>query len=142
MQLSAHDIEIWAKTVYGEARGESGAARQLMAWTIRNRAVQRYRGDSIAACAQWHAQYSCWNAADPNYRLVCDVSLDDPIFRYCMLSALLVVDAEQKSDPTHGARHYHTTDKPSWAKTWPPIWAVDHTPCATIGRHQFYNDVA
>ena len=141
IDISAHDVDILSRTIYGEARGEDSIGRQCVAWTIRNRAVQRYRGDSIASCAQWAHQYSCWNANDPNYKLLNEITAADRVFRYCMLSALLVVDADQKSDLTKGARHYHTTDKPAWSKTWPPTWAVGHTPCAVVGRHQFYNDV-
>lgn len=141
MIISARDVDILARTLYGEARGEDGIGRQCVAWTIRNRAVQRYRGDSIAACAMWPHQYSCWNPTDPNYRLLNEVTLADFVFRYCFLSSLLVVDADQKSDPIAGARHYHAIAQPAWAQSWPPDWAVGHTPCATVGRHVFYSGV-
>lgn len=141
MKISARDVDILARTLYGMARGEDGVVRQCVGWTIRNRAVQRYRGELIAVCAQWPGQYPCWEVTDPSYRLLNEVTTADEMFRYCLLSALLVVDADQRSDPTHGARHYHPTAAPGWAKTWPPSWAVGHAPCAVVGRNQFYSDV-
>ena len=134
------DVEILARTLYGEARGEPYLGKMCVGWVVKNRAAAHFRGTTVADCCQSPAQFSCWNTSDPNYQLINSVNLGNPVYRECFRAALEALDATV--DPTHGATHYHTIAQPKWAKTWPPSWAQGHTPCATVGEHVFYRGIA
>ncbi|HRC26301.1 MAG TPA: cell wall hydrolase [Alphaproteobacteria bacterium] len=131
------EADILARTLWGEARGEGTAGMQAVAAVVLNRvALAEARGgmwwgvDVISVCLKpW--QFSCWNRADPNYRSLSAVGLEDPYFRNAILIARAAL-AGRLRDPTGGATHYHATGvRPDWAK--------GVTPTATIGRHVFYS---
>ena len=139
MNISAKDVDVLARTIYGEARGEDRVGQICVGWVVRNRAELGYRGNSLSECALKRWQFSCWNADDPNYQKLNQVDLSDEVYRECMRNALQVIAGG--IDPTNGATHYHTISKPKAAVSWPPNWAEGHQPCATIGRHVFYKGV-
>lgn len=60
----ANSIDILAKTLYHEARGEGEAGLRAVASVIHNRAVKRYgkvSGTLCASEAKRKMQFSCWN---------------------------------------------------------------------------------
>ena len=63
-----HDIDILARTIYGEARGEKTAGKKAVACVIMNRykAKKWFSGKTIAETCQKPWQFSCWNKNDPN----------------------------------------------------------------------------
>jgi N-acetylmuramoyl-L-alanine amidase len=151
-QFSAADVDIMARTLYGEARGSTRDDRLACGWVIRNRAViatqfmQKFRrrhpnfGDgSLAAVCLDPFDFSCWNKNDPNRskldRLILPGSLNDKVFFECMMCAMMVIDGTV-SDPTFGSTHYHTV-----AMGWPKAWGERKNPVITIGAHAFYNTV-
>ena len=81
-------------------------------------------------------QFSCWNEGDPNLPIITAVTLQDQRYRSCFRAALSAYDRSEK-DPTFGATHYFTTARPKLAQTWPPEWAMEMIPLATIGAHEF-----
>lgn len=98
--MEDHDTDILARTIWGEARGESMAGKIAVAWTVRNRAAiaaayeqahgvarQHYGDDSIASACQMPSQYSCWNDDDVNRVAVLSVTESDPAFRDCLAVA-------------------------------------------------------
>lgn len=128
------DIDIVARTLWGEARGENYQGRVAVAWVIRNRATKspayNWPNTPKAVCLQ-PKQFSCWNDNDPNLSELKQVTTQDSIFKECLDIARFVL-TKDISDPTHEADHYYA----NWIKT--PSWAVGQKVTATIGKHRFY----
>lgn len=138
-QARARAIDILARTVYGEARGELVAGKEAVAAVIMNR-VRRARarrgywwGDTVEAVCTKPWQFSCWNEGDPNRPKLIAVGPDNRVFQSCIGVARRAVEG-RLDDPTGGATHYH-------AEGIRPPWARGREPSAAIGRHRFYNDI-
>lgn len=132
-------VEVLARTLFGEARGEPVRGKEAVAAVIVNR-VARARarggywwGDSIIGVCLRPWQFSCWNANDPNRARIVAVTPENKTFAACLRIARRALAGGLK-DPTGGALHYHNTH------VHPP-WAWRHAPCAEIGNHLFYNTV-
>lgn len=142
---STRDLDILARTLYGEARGEPTGGQVAVAWVIRNRASRaRFAGDLVGdigavervCLAPW--QFSCWNKGDPNRALL--MAADIPGYSAQLAIAGGVLEGTIP-DPTGGADHYYTEAAPSWAGVWPPSWA-EAMPKRTIGAHVFLDSGA
>jgi N-acetylmuramoyl-L-alanine amidase len=131
------EIEILAKTLYGEARGEGLIGLEAVANTIMNRvkvAKEKggkfwWGGDVISVCTKPY-QFSCWNKKDPNREKLEKLNSKDKIFAACLRIARKAVAGILK-DNTEGSTHYHT-------KAIEPFWAKNQIPDAEIGEHLFY----
>jgi spore germination cell wall hydrolase CwlJ-like protein len=123
-----------AKTVWGEARGETWLGQVAVAWTIRTRAAHPgWWGHDIASCCRQPWQYSCWNAKDPNRAQLDRLTLRDaPAFRQCLAAAAAVL-CDLEPDPTGGADHYLNLD----ALARPPAWYDPAKVTVRLGRHTF-----
>ncbi len=131
------NIDVLARTLWGEARGESKQGKEAVASVIINRSKlpKRYGGTIKEVCKQ-RKQFSCWNSGDPNLPKLLKVTVSDPIFAECLEIAKTAVDGKLV-DSTNGAKHYYAY------KAIPiPSWAIGKTPSATIGNHRFYNDIS
>lgn len=130
-------VDVLARTLWGEARGEGVQGMEAVAGVILNRvAVAQARGgkfwwggDLIQVCQKPY-QFSCWNRSDPNFRKLQDVDATDLYFATAQRIARRAVEGVL-SDQTGGATHYHE-------RSITPNWAKGVVPCATIGRHIFY----
>ena len=138
--LSFYDLEIMARTIYGEARGEKWAGKVAVAWVIRNRAEADlgrdnrpdWWGEGIAGVCLRPWQFSCWNAKDkmrPKIEAADSLKLAD-----CIRVAFAVL-TDEEPDPTKGATHYYASYIPE------PKWAQGRTPTTVIGLHKFYRIV-
>ena len=130
------EVDVLARTLWGEARGEGAEGMKAVACVVLNRVkVAKRRGsfwwgnDLIQVCQKPY-QFSCWNRSDPNFQKLQNVNDSNTDFviakgiaRRAVLSAL--------SDITSGATHYH-------AKGILPYWAKHEEPVVTIGNHIFY----
>lgn len=132
-----HDsADILARTLWGEARGETLAGIEAVANVIMNRvrfAQDRggfWWGDDITAVCQKPYQFSCWNKNDPNYFKLLAVTPDDRAFAMCQRVARRAVN-NVLTDNTMGATHYHN-DSVS------PSWTRHQSPTTRIGNHTFY----
>lgn len=134
-QGDPYTVDVLARTIYGEARGETRSGREAVAAVIVNRAERGgWWGDTIAAVCRAPWQFSCWNKGDPNRAIIERVTAADPIFRECLEIAQSAV-AGTLPDRTRGATHYHADYvSPGWAKTG--------TVSARVGAHIFYTGVA
>ena len=134
MKITAPDIEVLARTVYGEARGESDLGKLAVAWVVVNRAKRAHIGLAAACLKSIH--FSAWNNGrgnDANQLAMLTADLSDPVFARCMAAALQAAHGFGK-DPTDGARHYHAFGvSPGWAE------GRDYT---TIGGHRFYKGIS
>lgn len=133
-------VDILARTLWGEARGEPVRGIEAVAAIIVNRVKRtqerggRYWwGGTIEQVCQKPWQFSCWNDNDPNRAKLEAVNEKDRSFRICLRVARRAA-AGVLDDPTRGSTHYHT-------KTVFPPWAKTRLPAAEIGNHLFYNDV-
>jgi len=137
--VSEDAVDVLARTLWGEARGESVRGIEAVAAVVMNR-VRRARerggwwwgGDVVSVCRK-PLQFSCWNPDDPNRAKLLAVTPADPVFATCLRTARRAV-AGLLPDPTEGATHYHRTGIH-------PAWAQGRCACVEIGRHLFYNDV-
>lgn len=137
LKIHERDLDILARTIYGEARGElsypDGGIKSLEAigWVVKNRTKYMQFSPYIHKVCMQPWQFSCWNLEDPNRKILLAASFDDAVFRQCFLAATKVL-FDQSIDCTNGANHYHCIN------IAPPYWAKGHEPTATIGRHVFY----
>lgn len=135
------EIDVLARTLYGEARGEELAGIEAVASVILNRVAvaqsqsrgRYWWGHDIKSVCLKPAQFSCWNEADPNRKKLLVISPRDRAYRLCKRIAKRAV-AGDLADQTDGATHYHT-------HAVDPYWARGHVPVAEIGGHLFYRDI-
>jgi len=141
--MTPGDFDALARTIYGEARGESGRL-PLMAvgWVVRNRVdADLWRdnrpdwwGEGYFAVCHKPWQFSCWNKDDPNRAAIKAVDYRDIRLTDC-LSAAMTVLTEDDSDPTNGCTHYYRSG------TREPDWAKGRDVEVTIGNHIFFKDI-
>jgi N-acetylmuramoyl-L-alanine amidase len=130
----AFTLDVLARTLWGEARGEGRDGMRGVANTILNRAAHPgWWGRSVAEVCLKPWQFSCWLESDPNRVKLLAVDGRDRSFATA-LSVAVDALAGILPDYTFGATHYH-------ALHCRPSWAQGRTPCAVIGRHAFYNDI-
>ena len=137
--LKELDIDVMARTLWGEARSEGVKGKEAVAHVILNRLEyaknnggEYWWGNSIVTVCQRPYQFSCWNLSDPNRAQIIALDTSDIHFATCMRIAQRAVYGQLGADTTGGATHYHTVDIL-------PVWARGQTPTAIIGRHKFYN---
>ena len=125
-------VDIMARTIWGEARGEGYAAMTAVALVIKNRAANpRWWGQDIVGVCKAPKQFSCWNGDDPN-RLACAlVDKLDPVFRDALEIADHVVNGKVFDITNHADSYYANYIRE-------PAWAMYRQPVAIIGSHRFY----
>ena len=132
--MTDHDIDITARTLYGEARGQPVEGIIAVAGVIMNRVHAGRYGATPAEVCQRPWQFSCWNANDVNRVIIEHVQPGyNREFDWCQLVASLAIRG-LIHDPSGGATHYHT-------KGVAPDWSLGKTPCAVIGDHLFFKDI-
>lgn len=134
--IDPDDVDVMARTIMGEARGESDQGKIAVGWVIANRvaAGKWYSGSIFEVCRKPY-QFSCWNVGDPSLIVITKAKVGDPVFDKCVDIAQQVL-SKSAGDPTGGATHYYANyiSQPAWAK--PP---ADLT--VQIGVHLFYKSV-
>jgi uncharacterized protein (TIGR02594 family) len=131
-----NDVLTLARTVFGEARGESNAGREAVAHVVINRVNSHRFEDTVAGVCLQPSQFSCFNANDPNRPIILAETLDstNAVFQECIAVAQSVITGAV-ADNTGGATHYY-------AKTIAaPAWTVGATFTVEIGVHRFYKNV-
>jgi hypothetical protein len=159
--ITANDIVTMAKTIYGEARGESLAGQIAVGYTITKRAqiaadhVARHGGPhshygdgSLAAVCKAPRQYDCWDPGDNNFIKLVALTLDDAEFQTALYAAIGVV---QRLVPNTlpEATHYYNPKRvrrtPAWVTGVPAHDGKPAVPPAhfdsAIGNHRFYSQV-
>ena len=139
------DLDVLARTIWAEARGEGVAGQVAVGRCIRNRVEADLGHDGkpdwwdegyVGVCkAPW--QFSCWNKNDPNYAYLIGAK-PIPAAEYARArEAAAAAITSKEPDPTGGATHYYSTTMVS-----PPKW-TGHPAKRTvkIGRHVFFKDV-
>ncbi len=132
-------VDVLARTIYGEARGETVRGKEAVACVVMNR-VKRAKnrgsywwGDTVEQVCHKPWQFSCWNENDPNLEKIKKIEPGHRVFDTCLRIARRAISGSIE-DMTRGATHYHTSSvNPPWSKGRPA--------CAEIGHHLFYNDI-
>lgn len=144
----SRDVLILARTLYGEASGETQAGKEAVANVVMNRTRSRRWPNSVAkVCLQNGRlrsgkviyQFSCWNTFDPNRARIenlqpgANANFDD-----CIKIAQRAVSG-QLADNTSGATHYHATyiATPYWVEKSPNAFMTRQ-----YGVHKFYKGIA
>ena len=132
------DIDVLAKTIYGEARGEyarhdAGLAGLIAVGNVAmNRLkAQSWFGKTLREVCLKPYQFSCWNPNDPNHdKLHSSTVTIEPLFDICRWVAENVAE-ERWPDLTKGSDHYHTVQVA-------PKWSKGQKPVIRIGCHVFF----
>ncbi len=130
------EIDVLARTIFGEARSEPHEGLEAVASVVLNRVAISARkrkywwGNGVIGVCQKPYQFSCWNRDDPSYKRLINVTASNKHFATALRVARRAVIGALP-DNTHGATHYH-------ADYVDPYWAVGELPVKTIGRHIFY----
>lgn len=131
---------VLARTIYGEARSESTVGREAVAEVILNRSASgKHSNNVVEVCLQpW--QFSCWNANDPNRKLILKLEpgTGDANFDSCFAIAGAQLNA-RTNHLTDEVLHYYADyiSTPNWVRKSPN--AVMER---KIGRHLFYRGIA
>lgn len=131
ISMNDYDARILAKTMWGEARGESETGKKAVACVIFNRFLSKawYSANTVADVCLKKAQFSCWNHSDPNREKLEKLTYIElePFFE-------LIKEVLEEGDITGGATHYHTLNVN-------PAWNKEAEPTVVFGNHIFYKGV-
>ncbi len=132
------EVEIVARTVWGEARGEGRRGMAAVAHVIANRAAQGriYGGPTLRGVCLAPFQFSVWNGDDPNRRATLAVTTADPHYRAALdLVGRVVIAGNLSEVPAmvRGADHYHATTIPA------PAFTTKMARLGDVGLHRFYS---
>lgn len=131
------DVDIMARTLWGEARNQGAKGMEAVACVIMNRFNEniwysKYKGEhSIKAVCLKPKQFSCWNADDPNSKMCSSVNTTNKTFVQALEIARKAKYGKLK-DITKGANHYYSDSIKA------PKWVKDMKFCVKIGQHNFY----
>lgn len=144
--MSNYPADIFARVLWGEARGEGRTGVEAVAAVVANRCAVAKNfiakhgkphplfGDGTPeGCVTVPWQFSCLNADDPNRAKLLTVTSNDEVFVLCQETAVDAVEG-RLADPTEGALYYKTSSLP-----WPRAWGEEVPPVAVIGGQSFYD---
>lgn len=125
------DDELFARTLYGESRGETGHGKEAVANVIMTRATNpRWWGRSIRGVLLKERQFSCLWEEGANREALLAATPADPAFATCLAIAKQAI-AGELPDYCGGADSYCVVGTD-------PYWSKGLQPVITIGRHEFY----
>jgi N-acetylmuramoyl-L-alanine amidase len=130
------DMEVLARTIYGEARGEFKRiglqALEAIGHVVMNRVRQQtWFGKTVTEVCLKPMQFSCWNKTDPNYEIISKPILSSSLMDVCRQVAKSILTGKAV-DVTGGCDHYHS-------RFCVPIWAHGQHPKCAIGNHIFFD---
>ena len=120
--FSYSDLEALQRVVYCEARGEPDAGKLAVAYVVINRSS--ISGRSIAYEATKPSQFCVWGGA----------MTETGAALKCKNFAQIAMN-RSSPDPSNGATFFFSGSKY-------PYWAQGRTPCARIGGHLFFKNIA
>lgn len=125
------DLQVVARTIWGESRSEGEQGMHAVGSVIQNRVrIGGWWGDQPRTVCLKPFQFSCWNRNDPNLPKLLNLDETDP--QYVTSEGLAkVILTGDLGDIVSGADSYETKDTNAF-------WARNLTPVVTIGNHNFY----
>lgn len=152
MADSGADIFEAAKTLWGEARGDTYEGKVAVACVMLERqAVAKayklrtsknhplYGDGTLSGVCLAPYQFSCRNPADPNAAKIARLKLPDCLGDQSFLDCLAAIRTalrEPARPVPAGTLHYFVANMPN-----PPKWAAGLSPVAQIGAHVFFTGV-
>lgn len=131
---SISPVDVLARTIWGEARGEGERGMHAVANVVMNRVSRpKWWGRDVAAVCLYPYQFSCWNDGDPNLPQLRSVTSADREFLIALRLAAEAVNGKLP-DITKGATSYKTVRLP-----WPHAWGPERLPLVTVGHQAFYD---
>lgn len=122
------DLEIFAKTLDGEAGNQEYLGQQAVANVIMNRVALTWQGETgVRGVCLHREQFSCWLPSPDRDRIM--VNLEPQ----CLEIAQLALSGKL-ADITDGADSYEV-------RNYGASWAKNLIPVASIGAHDFYRTV-
>ena len=128
------DLEIIARTAYGENRGGGSVGMQSVINVIFNRTNHGFEDSAREVCLA-PKQFDCWFPDTEDYRATVNAPDDDPSMVIALKLTQEAINGTL-TDITNGACYYFAASMKQW-----PHWAIGHTPCATIENQLFFNDI-
>lgn len=144
LTFTGDDLDVMARTLYGEIRGGTFAAMRAVGWVIRNRAEldlgndgrPDWWGEGIAGVCQKPYQFSCWNNNDPNRPQLMRADISMRPFRDCLAAAAHVLSTARSQCMVGWATHYFNPDVVT-----APTWTIGARMVGKVGPHVFYANV-
>ncbi|MBS0272276.1 MAG: cell wall hydrolase [Proteobacteria bacterium] len=134
--MTDYDLDIFARTLYGEARGEYAYAGPAALIAVANVIMNRFKrgkkyGKTITEVCLKPRQFSCWNKSDSNRTLIQQEEITHtPLFILCE-KIVQKVSRDIWPDLTRDSDHYHAT-------SCQPYWAKPEKIKLRLGHHIFY----
>lgn len=126
-------VEIAARTLWMESRGEPLDGQKAVAHVIWNRVRDGRWGPNLATVCLWRAQFSGWYLpSDPNFKAACTLADDDHVLAGMRA---IILTAQNDHDLTGGALYYYANSMKS-----PPNWSKTMTFKGQFGRQMFWTD--
>lgn len=117
------EVQILARTAWGENRGGSQDGLQSVVNVIMNRVDHPgWWGTSALSVCLAREQFSCWLPDDPNRAQLLAVTMSDPQFIMAMGLAKKALSPSGLADITDGADSYYAASDPS-----PPRWVLGNS---------------
>lgn len=121
--VPADTLDILARTLWGEARGQPPRVLEALACMALNR-WRREPGATLAAICTDPAQFPCWDLEPGAALALATADASDPAFAMALRVARRAL-AGTLSDPTGGAWRFHRGgDSPAWAQGLSPLAEV------------------
>jgi N-acetylmuramoyl-L-alanine amidase len=134
--LKRGDVDVLARTLYGENRSGGVPGMQSVAWVVVNRA--RAPGSqwpaTVSGVCKQRQQFSCWNPTDANAALCSAINESDVSYLLALYAATSVLSG-QVPDMTLGATHYHAASMKVL-----PFWAGKLHRTVQFAGHIFYSE--
>ena len=138
------DIEVLARTLWGETDGKDAEEMEMIALAALNRfrsgkwwgGYEQKEGKkypSLKATCRIRSQFACWNRKNPRYAEMVNMAEDDERLRLPRQIAKKAC-CGRLADFGNGAYFYH-------GKNCRPDWARHHSPCYETKQYLFYNDI-
>lgn len=134
---STFDMDVAARTLCQEARGEPLDGQQAVAHVIKNRLASGRWGHSLSSVCLWRAQFSGWYSlrgtpavADPNFAYACGLPDNDATLSH--MKSVMQVAMDNETDMMAGAMFYYANSIP------PPAWVDETQFCGQWGHQRFY----
>lgn len=140
--MTEFDVQVSARTLCQEARGEPPEGQEAVAWVLRNRLSDGRWGACLASVCLWHGQFSGWYSprgnppkVDPNFAYACNLRDDDPMLLKMRALIEKVMAAPATDDPTNKAMWYYADFIQA------PAWTDGAISCGKFGTQFFWRGV-
>jgi N-acetylmuramoyl-L-alanine amidase len=150
--VTPDDLDMLARVLWGECRGELREGQEAVAWVIRNRCERAldyigrtgkdhhplFGDGTVKSCVNVPWQFSCLNRNDPNCSALLTLDQSNSVYKSLYLVGEGVFDGSI-SNPIGGSTHYCVSTLVGTPKQ--PQWVIGAVLVAKIGNHSFYAGV-